>query len=256
MSQQLDVSSMARERARNFREAFGGIDLGTYKGIPIFAAPGLHELAAQRLADALPPGPQVRVLELGAGGGAMSQRLADLGYDVAASDLFIERFQPRERIAFHTLDLNRDFATDLARSFDVVVALELVEHLENPHHFLRQCYALLKPGGTLVISTPNLANPVSQAMFVRSGVFQWFRDEDHREQGHIMPIAPIVLRRCWTEAGFVPRWEGSVGRAWRRIRKLRTAGTFFLAGLVALTSGMPRRLRGEIYLAVLQKPAA
>ena len=256
MSDAPDSDDLVRERARNFRDAFGGAGLSAYRGIPIFAAPGLHEYAAERLAAAVPPSPDARVLELGAGGGAMSQRLADLGYDVTASDLFVERFAPRERIAFHPLDLNRAFADDLPERFDAVVALELVEHLENPHHFLRQCFALLRPGGTLVISTPNLANPVSQAMFVRSGVFQWFRDEDYREQGHITPIAPVVLRRCAQEAGFALRGEGSVSNAWRRVRKLRTLGTFMLAGLLALASGTPRRLRGEIYLAVLQRPAA
>ncbi len=254
MSDTPDRDDVVRERARNFRDAFGGSNLSMYQGIPIFAAPGLHELAAQRLVAAVPPDAGTHVLELGAGGGAMSQRLTDLGYAVTASDLFIERFQPRGRVPFYTLDLNREFAAGLPQQFDALIALELVEHLENPHHFLRQCFAALRPGGTAVISTPNLANPVSQAMFVRSGVFQWFRDEDYREQGHISPIAPVVLQRCWSEAGFALQWEGSVSNAWRRVRKLRTAGTFALASLLALASGTPRALRGEVYLAVLRKP--
>jgi SAM-dependent methyltransferase len=246
----------SRQRARNFRDAFGGdTDLGNYRGIPIFAAPGLHELAARTLHGAVPPAPGQRVLELGAGGGALSQRLVDLGYALTASDLFVERFAPHEQVPFHPLDLNGAFASQLPDRFDVVVALELIEHLENPHHFLRECYALLKPGGAMLVSTPNLANPVSQAMFVRDGVFQWYADEDYREQGHISPIAPVVLRRCWSEAGFALQWEGSVSDAWRRIRKLRTAGAFLLASVIALASGTPRALRGEVYLALLRKPA-
>lgn len=246
----------SRERARNFRDAFGGdTDLNTYRGIPIFAAPGLHELAAAKLVETAPPATGVHVLELGAGGGALSQRLVDLGYALTASDLFVERFAPRERVPFHPLDLNAAFASQLEQRFDVVVALELIEHLENPHHFLRECFALLQPGGTMLVSTPNLANPVSQAMFVREGVFQWYADEDYREQGHIAPIAPVTLRRCAAEAGFALRWEGSVSDAWRRIRKPRTAGLFLLARLIALASGTRRALRGEVYLALLRKPA-
>ncbi|MFC0679526.1 class I SAM-dependent methyltransferase [Lysobacter korlensis] len=259
MTDSPDPLDKAHERARNFRDAFGGeADLSTYQGIPIFAAPGLHELVARTMLDAVPPGNdvRVRVLELGAGGGALSQRLVDLGYALTASDLFVERFAPREHVPFHPLDLNGVFSTQLPERFDALVALELIEHLENPHHFMRECFAMLRPGGTMVVSTPNLANPVSQAMFVREGVFQWYRDEDYREQGHISPIAPVVLRRCWTEAGFALQWEGSVSNAWRRVRKLRTAGTFALASLIALASGTPRALRGEVYLALLRKPAS
>lgn len=249
-----DPDDRILERARNFRDAFGGSSLDQYRGIPIFAAPGLHELAARQLAAARPPDAGVRVLELGAGGGAMSQRLHDLGYAVTASDLFAERFQPHDRIAFHALDLNRDFAVTLPRRFDALVALELVEHLENSHHFLRQCFAALEPGGWAVLSTPNLANPVSQAMFASEGEFQWFRDEDYREQGHISPIAPFVLRRCWTEAGFALQWEGSVSDPFRRVKWRRQPRLWWLARLLALHARTPDALRGEVYVVVLHKP--
>jgi len=242
----------ARDRARNFENRFEGTLKYGYKGIPIFAAPGLHERATEHLTAILPDAAHRDVLELGAGGGAMSQRLVDHGFRVCASDLFDSNFTPRGDIPFVALDLNQPFAERLQRRFDAVVALELVEHLENPHHFFRQCRQLLGPDGYLVVSTPNLANPVSQAMFVRQGVFQWFRDQDYRDQGHIMPLAPIVLRRCWTEAGFTCVREGSVSNPYRRVHRIREAGTRLLARALSLLSGTPRALRGEVYIAVLR----
>ena len=241
-----------RERAKNFESRFDGKLKYSYKDIPIFAAPGLHELATTRLSAVFPTAAGIEVLELGAGGGALSQRLTDHGYRVCASDLFDTNFTPHGQIPFVALDLNQAFADKLQRRFDAVVALELIEHLESPHHFFRQCRQLLGPDGYLLVSTPNLANPVSQAMFVRQGTFQWFRDQDYSEQGHIMPLAPMVLRRCWTEAGFTCSWEGSVSNPFRRLHRVRNFGTRLLARLLSVLSGTPRTLRGEVYLAVLR----
>jgi 2-polyprenyl-3-methyl-5-hydroxy-6-metoxy-1,4-benzoquinol methylase len=241
----------ARERARNFERRFEGRLNYGYQGIPIFAAPGLHELAAERL-SALLPDARAQVLELGAGAGALSQRLADLGMRVCASDLFDTNFTPRDRIDFVALDLNQSFAERLHSRFDAIVALELIEHLENPRHFFRQCRQLLGPGGHLVVSTPNLANPVSQAMFLREGVFQWFRETDYREQGHIMPLAPQVLRRCWDEAGFHCTWEGSVSDPYRLLHRRRNRGTRLLARVLSKLSKTAPALQGEVYVAVLQ----
>lgn len=241
----------ARERARNFESRFEGRLNYGYEGIPIFAAPGLHELATERLAAVLPD-PHAQLLELGAGAGALSQRLTDCGYRVCASDLFDANFTPRDRIPFVALDLNQPFATQLQSSFDAIVALELIEHLENPRHFFRQCRQLLGPGGHLVVSTPNLANPVSQAMFLREGVFQWFRETDYQEQGHIMPLAPQVLRRCWAEAGFACAWEGSVSDPYRLLHRRRNRGTRLLARVLSKLSRTPPTLQGEVYVAVLR----
>lgn len=240
-----EAGARAEARASSFRTAFDGRRLDGYRGLPVFAAPGLHEAAAALLGGALPP-PR-RVLELGAGSGAMAQRLADLGYAVTASDLFAGSFRPLDPIDFVTADLNGPFAAGLPGDLEAVVALELVEHLENPRHFLRQVRALLPAGGQLLLSTPNIANPVSQAMFLRTGRFQWFRDVDYAEQGHITPLSPWVLERALEEAGFVIREERAVSSAFRRPK-----GGGLLARLLAplfwLLSGLPRSRRGELWL--------
>ena len=247
-----EIPEVARSRARSFENRFAGRSLQQYQGIPIFAAPGVHAYALQQLRTWMPAG--ARVLELGAGGGAMSQRLADAGYQVAACDLFAGNFTPAATIAFHAADLNGAFSTVIEGGWDAIVALELIEHLENPRHFLRECSRLLRPGGVLVLSTPNLANPVSQALFVRQGDFQWFSDLDYREQGHIMPLAPSVLRRCFAEQDYALLMEGSVSNPYRQMRSLRKLGRRIVAHALSLFSATPRALRGEVYLGVWRRP--
>ena len=62
----------------------------SYAGIPIFARPGLHAFALERLQPLLAS--NAEVLELGAGRGAMSLRLAEAGYRVSASDILADNF--------------------------------------------------------------------------------------------------------------------------------------------------------------------
>lgn len=231
-------------RAESFRTSFEGQRMGGYKGLPIFAAPGVHEAAAALLAARLAP--SARVLEFGAGSGAMSLRLTDLGFTVTASDLFPESFKATG-VHFVPADLNGMFAAQWPAGFDAVMALEIVEHLENPRHVLRQIRQLLPVGGRLVLSTPNIANPVSQALFLRRGQFQWFRDVDYHEQGHITPLSPWVLEKALQEAGFTIVREQAVSSPFRRLRRLGL-GVSLLAPVFALLSGLPRSRRGEIWL--------
>ena len=88
---------------------------------------------------------------------------------------------------------------------------------------------------------------------VRQGDFQWFSDTDYREQGHIMPLAPSVLRRCFAEQDYALLMEGSVGNPYRQMRSLRKLGRRLVAHALSLFSATPRALRGEVYLGVWRR---
>ena len=95
-----------------------------------------------------------RVLDIPSGEGAFADRLRGAGYDVHAADI-----QERFKIAgvpFTQADMNAPlpFASD---TFDAVACIDGIEHLEGPFAFVRDCRRILRPGGVLLLSTPNIS---------------------------------------------------------------------------------------------------
>lgn len=74
--------------------------------------------------------------------------------------------------------------------FSCIISMEVIEHVENPWHFMREIKRILKAGGVAVISTPNNENEDSKKEFVKSGRFVWFRPE-HLENGTLGHITPV-----------------------------------------------------------------
>jgi SAM-dependent methyltransferase len=182
----------------------------------------------------------------------MCRRIKDLGFHPSGTDLIEETFQLRGEVPFFAFNLNDPLPTEMTGTFDGVTALEMIEHLENPRHLLRQCFAALRPGGVLIVSTPNIASPISLAQFIRTGEFRWFTDEYYRiKYGHITPVPITLLRNAAIEAGFVDVELHSIARPsfpglnWWKMR--------LLAWAIQLASG--RRLwDGDVIICQAVKP--
>lgn len=100
-----------------------------------------------------------KVLDVGCGLGFFSKRLSELGARVTACDLGAELLRQTagrancETVLADAMNLVDSFAPD---SFDVVVSSECIEHTPDPYGAVRQMIKVLKPGGYVSISTPNI----------------------------------------------------------------------------------------------------
>ncbi|MBE9188115.1 class I SAM-dependent methyltransferase [Microcoleus sp. LEGE 07076] len=101
---------------------------------------------------------KLRVLDLGCGNGSLSHVIAEQGYEVVGIDnsapgIAISR-QSFPECQFIQADIYELPDTDLLQSFDVVLAVEVIEHLLYPKELAKNAKRCLKPGGVLILSTP------------------------------------------------------------------------------------------------------
>lgn len=155
-----------------------------------------------------------RILDIGAGRGYMVQLLGShvrsLGgvpsEVLCACDLFPEYFLYDE-VRCERLDFVHELPFD-SESFDVVYAIEVIEHLGNPYALVREMYRVVKPGGMAIITTPNILNLTSRVSYLLTGFYEMFgplsldpRDA-RRQWGHIMPLSAYYLAHAMRSAGF------------------------------------------------------
>jgi SAM-dependent methyltransferase len=109
------------------------------------------------------------LLEIPTGEGALAWQLLKLGYTVTAGDID-PTFCKVRAIPCIYLDLNGRFPIE-DRKFSYVSCVEGIEHLQDHYQFVRECHRVLKPGGRLVLSTPNILNLASRLKFLLSGFY-------------------------------------------------------------------------------------
>lgn len=108
-----------------------------------------------------------KILDLSCGGGHTSQMLAKLGFQVVATDYGEPPLMHGvQRVS--GVDLN-SFLPFHSESFDAVELVEVIEHIENQPQLIREIARVLRPGGVVLISTPNVLNVFSRIRFVFTG---------------------------------------------------------------------------------------
>ena len=136
----------------------------------------------------------LRILDIGCGGGLLSEPMARLGGDVVGADAAARNI-PVARVHAEqsglTIDYRHTTAEDMAAAgerFDAVLNMEVVEHVADPAAYLRACHDLLKPGGLMVCSTIN-RNPKSYMMAIIGAehVMRWLPKGTHDWKKFITP---------------------------------------------------------------------
>jgi SAM-dependent methyltransferase len=168
---------------------------------------------------------------------------------VHACDYVAENY--RANLPFTQADLNGDFSALLPGQFAGLVAAEIIEHLENPRHFLREVAKLLAPGGILVLTTPNTDSPISHAMLLSFGYHTWFSDDDYSTMGHISPVPGRLLRQCIMEAGLVVEKISTWSNAWEHVSHWPRMRLY--SHVVALLDRTPKDMRGDILVAIVKR---
>ncbi len=167
--------------------------------------PELSRLERKVLALVRETGVSGRVLELAPGKGALSAALAGLGLTVEALDIHPENFQGPKEVRLHRGDLDRPLPFADA-SYDTIICCEGIEHLERQYDFARELARVLRPGGLLLLTTPNILNWASRLRFLFTGFYaltvrpssEFGRD---RTIAHIYPLTFWQLRHILHTAG-------------------------------------------------------
>ena len=160
----------------------------------------IHALVARVLRDI--GGRYETLVDVGCGGGALARSLVGsfdryVGCDLNAYEGFpVSNAHVFVRANLNTLPLPLE-----ASSGDLVVAVETIEHLENPRSFVRELVRVVRPGGRVIVTTPNQLSLLSKLTLLTKHQFNAFQEGPGLYPSHISALLEEDLRRIAVEAG-------------------------------------------------------
>ena len=178
------------------------------------AVPLAHQAIHDTVVNILEGLPRGALLDVPAGEGALAARLIRAGFDVRCCDLYPQIFC-LEGVEIRRGDLNGGLPFD-DRTFDYVTCLEGLEHIENPQQAMREFARIMRCGGHLIVSVPNILNIEERVKWLIYGYTSHFKpitraeverlraDYDNREEiaAHVNPIGYSELRYVLEKYGF------------------------------------------------------
>jgi SAM-dependent methyltransferase len=122
------------------------------------------------------------ILECGPVFGTFAQFMLERGYTNWHALDFVNllHLPDRSKVEFHQIDFSMEAMPYPDERFDGVAAWGIAEHLENPFHFFREVWRVLKPGAPFLFSLPNVAHISSRYDFFVKGIFpRWSVKSNH-----------------------------------------------------------------------------
>jgi SAM-dependent methyltransferase len=155
---------------------------------------------ALRSLEKKPPG--LRILDLPAGNGLLADALRTAGHEVVCADI------NRERPDYVYADMAEPLPFADAE-FDAALCLEGLEHLVDPVRLIAELARVVRPGGTVVVTTPNVINFYSRLQYLFTGVPYQFNPAavpviaagDEADRGHVFPLSYFQLRYLFEHYG-------------------------------------------------------
>jgi len=143
-----------------------------------------HNVVAELLGDVA----SRKVLDLPCGEGAFSKRMFDSGADVFSADFVNIIKIPHAQFSLVDMNERLPYADEM---FDAVVCIDGIEHIEKPFNFIRECQRIIRKGGVLIISTPNLSALRSRWRYLLTGFHQG--EKSPLDESHYTPLHHLTL---------------------------------------------------------------
>lgn len=147
-------------------------------------------------------------LDVGSGHGDLINLLRER-YAIASTACdYTDTLMQLNDVPVKVANLNVDKLPFADNSFNIVTCTEVIEHLEHYRETIREMHRVLRPGGALVLTTPNILNLKSRIRFLIFGFHNLFGPLHFKESalhsagGHINPVSLFYLIHSLIDAGF------------------------------------------------------